>query len=267
MQTKVNTYQAMGMAGELYSDALKSATAYIVNGTGHTDAKAATGKITFSSVPADGDTVSINGLTYTFTDTEGKGEYYVTIASSAAETAALLDAAINATNPFVRSDNSGLTVTLTAREEGAEGNDIEIDKKSSQLTITAMSGGADAVNVSNAKIGNAFTYVDSDTVVMGGTGKFAGIFINPKNQAIYNNLTATLEVPDGTVGTILSSGYVYVVLSNSSTVGDKVYFTQSTGVLGAGTASTGQTQIAGAQIVEGGAAGTLVKMRLIPQTA
>ena len=115
-------------------------------------------------------------------------------------------------------------------------------------------------------IRRAFTYTSTEGVVsMGGAGAFAGILINPHNHAVYDNLDATLEIPSGSVGSFAKSGYILVYLSNDCVPGDKVYFTTADGKLGAGTASTGQTQIAGAKVTKGGSAGSLVEISLIPQ--
>ena len=113
-------------------------------------------------------------------------------------------------------------------------------------------------------IGRAYTSTEG-VVSMGGTGDFAGILINPHNHAVYDNLDATLEIPSGSVGSFAKSGYILVYLSTVSKPGDKVYFTTADGKLGAGTASTGQTQIAGAKVTKGGSAGSLVEISLIPQ--
>lgn len=110
-----------------------------------------------------------------------------------------------------------------------------------------------SADASNNVIGRAFTTntltaTGVDTVGAGGTGVFAGIFINPRTQASVGTTSGTLEgtlaVPNGTVGDFAVMGEFFVSLSNSgATVGDGVFFTNATGALSSGTASTGQTQI------------------------
>lgn len=81
----------------------------------------------------------------------------------------------------------------------------------------------------------------------GGTGIFAGILINPKEYASFgtvgNPLGATLTLPDFTVGTLLTMGEIVVTLPNAVNVGDKVFYDNTTGVLGAQAASSSFTGV------------------------
>lgn len=107
----------------------------------------------------------------------------------------------------------------------------------------------------NCIIGRAFTIDTADGQFSpGGTGVFGGILANPKTQVSFGTtaggaLAPTLVVPVGEVGEFVTMGYLCVALANAATIGNGVFFTNATGVLSAGTAGAGETQIAGAQVV------------------
>ena len=266
MQTQVNIKQAIGTIGTWVNDALKSAVAYVVKGSNGSAAVAATGSIVLGGNSLSSKKVVVNGVDYAFVSNAPATPYEVEIGGSADATATNLAAAINATSPFFSGVASSATVNLTAKQAGVVGNSYTLSTDSNNITINDMSGGTDAIAGTNATIGRAFTLdADGSSAVMGGTGAFLGIFVNPHNQAVYNGLTPTLSVPDGVSGTMAKSGYIFVALANSANVGDGVFFTNATGVLSAGTASSGQTQIKGCQVVVGGTAGSVVKIGFIPQ--
>lgn len=267
MQNIVNEFQAKGVVGELASNALFSGKGYILQGTGATAAVAASGTVTITTGQnvSAGDTVTVGGVVYTAVASGATGNQF-DVGADADASAANIAAVIGGIATATADDN---VVTITASIAGVVGNSITLGASGTNLTASGanLSGGADYVASNNATIGRAFTRVanSDNTVVMGGTGAYAGILILPKNQAIFNNLTATLTVPDGSVGSIMQSGYIYESLSTASNAGDSIYFVKATGALGAGTASTGQTQIKGAQVIEGGAAGAVVVIGVIPQ--
>lgn len=108
----------------------------------------------------------------------------------------------------------------------------------------------------NIVIGRAFTRDPADGKFLpgGDAGVFGGILAAPKTYALQGtgaggSLAPTLTLLAGTIGEFVTMGYVVVALSNAAAVGDGVWYDDTTGALGAGTASTGQTQIAGAQVV------------------
>lgn len=265
MQTKVNIFPAIAKVGTWATDRLKSAFSYSLRGTGATPSVAATGTITIASNPSANDTVTVGSIVYTFVAADPVGQQ-VLIGGSTAETATNLAAIISGIATATASSN---VVTVTASETGVKGNSIALaTSNSSAITVGAsLSGGADYIAGNNATIGNAFTVVSKnpDIAIMGGTGKFAGIFVNPDQEVVYNGLTPTLQVPDGVTGELCVSGYIWVALSNESNVGDTIYYTNATGALSAGTAGGSQTQIKGAKVEVGGAAGTPVLISIIPQ--
>lgn len=89
--------------------------------------------------------------------------------------------------------------------------------------------------------GRAFTYKDKavETVQAGGTGTFAGILTSPKAFALDFNYSL-----NGTTAELLFMGEVFVELSTTGgVVGDLVWYDNTTGALGHGTAAAGQTQV------------------------
>ena len=116
--------------------------------------------------------------------------------------------------------------------------------------ITAI---LDTTTEANNVFGRAFTYKTEsvESVQAGGTGLFAGLMVNPKAHAINNLSSTTDSVSNGRVAEFAVQGEVYVLLSagTSVTIGDGIYFVNADGTLGAGTATTGQTQISGATVV------------------
>lgn len=107
-------------------------------------------------------------------------------------------------------------------------------------------------------VGNAVTFdaTDSSKVNQGGTGLFAGILTEPKNYVMFNNLNPQLTIPAGISAHVGRGGYIWVYFSTVATKGQAVFFNNTTGALGTGTATTGQTQINGATVFIGGAVGT-----------
>ena len=103
-------------------------------------------------------------------------------------------------------------------------------------------------------VGRAFTIDAADGLFQpGGTGVFGGILANPKALASVGTaaggpLAPTLTIPAGTVGEFLTMGEILVALPAAAPIGSGIYFTNTTGVLGVGTAGGGQTQIANAVV-------------------
>lgn len=118
---------------------------------------------------------------------------------------------------------------------------------------TGITAVLDTTTEANNVFGRAFTYKTEsvESVQAGGTGLFAGLMVNPKAHAI-NTLAATTDsVSNGRVSEFCVEGEIYVLLSvgTAVTIGDPVFFVNADGTLGAGTATAGQTQIAGATVV------------------
>lgn len=100
------------------------------------------------------------------------------------------------------------------------------------------------------KVGLAYTVKSLEKAEVGGTGKFAGILVNPKQYVNYQiTLGATDEVKDGIQASISKTGRIWVDLGATAAIGAKVYYINATGVLGVGTATTGQTQIPNCEVI------------------
>ena len=108
-------------------------------------------------------------------------------------------------------------------------------------------------NTQENKVGCAFTVTEEGVAQVGGdAGVFAGILVNPKHYASHGTTSGTLEptlvLPDNTIGELLTIGEIVVYLSTAANIGDGVFYNDTTGVLGAGTADVGETQIANAKV-------------------
>lgn len=110
-----------------------------------------TGTITFSTaVPADGDTVTINGQEITFVDAD-PGPMELLIAATIAEQATALANFVNdmSTALGVTADAAGAVTTITAIAPGAAGNAITLAKVAAtpaNITVSGatLAGGTDA---------------------------------------------------------------------------------------------------------------------------
>lgn len=108
-------------------------------------------------------------------------------------------------------------------------------------------------------IGYAFTKVSDGNAEVGGSGEFVGILSQPKEHSLVgvgtSSLIATNVLGDGVVGDMISMGIMFIQLSDVSaqavagTVGTGLFFVDATGIISAGTAGGGETQIANAVIV------------------
>lgn len=109
-----------------------------------------------------------------------------------------------------------------ARPSGVPGN-LAFDGP-----IRARTAVIDTTVETNNVFGRAFTVKDATagTVQAGGSGKFAGIMINPKTYAQDKSTAA-----NGTVGEFLAMGEVYAVVAGSPAVGGLVYFIPADGTL------------------------------------
>lgn len=106
----------------------------------------------------------------------------------------------------------------------------------------------------NIVVGRWFTQDPADlTYTPGGTNAEGGLLINPKAYASIGTqaggpLAPTLTLPAGTPGEFASAGEFFAILSTAATVGQPLFYDNTTGVLGAGTAGAGQTQIPNSRV-------------------
>jgi hypothetical protein len=85
-------------------------------------------------------------------------------------------------------------------------------------------------------IGNAFTVTSEGVAECGGTGAFAGILVNPKSYTTSGTtaggtLAPSLDLPDNSVGELLTAGEIVVTLTTAASIGDAVIFDESDGSL------------------------------------
>lgn len=93
-------------------------------------------------------------------------------------------------------------------------------------------------------IGSAFTVSSQGVAQTGGSGVFAGLLVNPKQYANYEiGLGATNEVANSVQASLSKMCRVWCNVGGVAAIGDTVFFDDTTGLLGAGTAGAGQTQV------------------------
>jgi hypothetical protein len=104
--------------------------------------------------------------------------------------------------------------------------------------------------------GRAFTVKSEGVAEAGKDGSqvFAGILISPKEHVSYGTeaggpLAASITLPNGTIGTLLSEGSIVVALPANAAIGDLVYYTDATGVLT--TTAPGAAAPASSTLIEG----------------
>lgn len=109
----------------------------------------ATGKITIATLPVDGDTVQVNGQTFTF-KTAVSLPTDVAIGATPTTAATALAAALNAsTKPLVAQagyTSAAAVITVTAKSKGPSGNAITLSAGQASVTVVAMAGGVAATS-------------------------------------------------------------------------------------------------------------------------
>lgn len=84
-------------------------------------------------------------------------------------------------------------------------------------------------------IGATFCSITSQGVCAagnsGGTAITAGLLVDPKNVALFNNLTATLTVPNQTIVECATMGTYLVTLPATAAIGDWLVYDQTTGAI------------------------------------
>lgn len=182
---------------------------------------AATGSITVATNPGNGDTILVNGATFTF-KTTATGDYDVAIGSNAAGTAANLAAALTAsTDPVVAAATyavSGAVVSVTygaalfgaSGVKGVEGNDFTLASGTAGAKVTVsgatLTGGLEptskSVSVTTGigtdllkiakelrlhPVGKADTDVSDDFVIpLAATAGALNFAYKLENERIYN---------------------------------------------------------------------------------
>lgn len=149
---------------------------------------AASGTVTFSGQPSDGDTVTVAGIVYTFKNTPTRLRD-VPILGSATLTAQAFKAAVNNTAlgvTGVAATGASTTITLTAIAGGTGGNAITLAKSGTNLAVSGatLSGG---LNPDTIVVGGAtFTFVTS-------ASSGFNIQVGASNNATAANIAAAVQ--------------------------------------------------------------------------
>lgn len=263
VQTIVNNKLAQGVPGSFYDDSPRRVHPYSVQ-PNPTTAVAATGEVTLGAAPTANDTVTIADKTYKFVSSPANA-YEVKIGSST-EYIANLVAAVNgaagagttygtgtAANAYVSAAAGTGKVVLTAKSAGAASNAIALSCSftSASNDVVAFAGGSDAG--AGVVIGRAFTVSASDPkqAIVGGTGVFAGVLVDPKAYAHFgvagNPLGATLGLPAGTIGDLATMGHILVIVAGDISIGYQAQYNQLTGEISG--VSSGSSASAGCSLI------------------
>lgn len=109
------------------------------------------------------------------------------------------------------------------------------DNSPRRVQPAVLNAGTDDVQ---PEVGKPFFYLNAATDPMqvatgaaaAAAGSFAGILVNGKELVRANGLTAGLTVAPGTVGSLCTMGRVWVKVSNSTTVGNNIFYMSATGL-------------------------------------
>lgn len=246
LQTQVYQSLANGVVGEYADDSPRREKGYILLSQ-DTAGTAAAGQLAFTANPTAGDTVTIGSVVYRFESTMEQAND-IKIGTALSNTLDSLANAINGegeagtdyyegtTTPlsYVTANVSGNNLELTATETGLAGNAIALaTSNSSNVSVTAMTGGKDAVSVL-PQFACAFTIAtEAGSAQIGGTGVFAGVLVNPKMFANYLNLSATLTLPSGIQGGLCTFGHIYVQPTSAYAIGNIAAYSNATGAINA----------------------------------
>lgn len=105
----------------------------------------------------------------------------------------------------------------------------------------------------NPAIAKAFTEgTDEGTATVGGTGKFSGLLVNPKEHALRGGLTPSFELPSGVQGSLATMGHINVLCTTTVARGQACFFNTTDGTLSAaasGATVAGSVEIPNSQFV------------------
>lgn len=240
-QTVVNKELPIGVPGEFFDNSPRRAHGYIVKAEGETVYIAATGSISFSANPADGDSVTVGETVYAFKTTPAASSD-VAIGESAEATALNLFQTINGVkeggvkNPLAIATAYGAGgVSLVAEIAGEVGNSVALAATGTALSVsgaTLAGGGTSLQEAQTPYIARAYTIAEEGKVKMGGAGVFAGIAVSPKEYALRGGLTPSLALANGTAVSIADMGHIVVLVKDAVNIGNPAYYDQTTGEIG-----------------------------------
>lgn len=241
IQTVVNKELPIGVPGEFFDNSPRRVHGYIVKAEGETVYIAATGNISFSANPADGDSVTVGDTVYTF-KTAPAASSDVAVGESAEATAFNLFQTINGVkeggvrNPLAVATTYGAGgVNLAAEIAGEAGNSVALAATGSALTVSGatLSGGGTIVQEAQTPyIARVYTIAEEGKVRMGGNGVFAGIAVSPKEYALRGGLTPSMALANGTAVSIADMGHIVVQVKETVSIGKAAYYDPITGEIG-----------------------------------
>lgn len=128
--------------------------------------------VTQSGNPAADDTVTINGLVYTFKNSPTALTREVQRTGTADTDMAALATKINAMDPLVSASYSTPVLTVTARLPGVHGNSISLAESSSALAVggAALAGGTDGVDTGSNVASQRIPLLAADNVIVDTSG-------------------------------------------------------------------------------------------------
>lgn len=105
---------------------------------------AASGTLTVATLPADGDTVTVNGTVFTFKTASPVGNQVLiggTVAATATNLKVVLEASVVANVAVAVYTVSGAVVTATYKLQGVAGNSFTLVSAQASVTVVAVAGG------------------------------------------------------------------------------------------------------------------------------
>lgn len=105
---------------------------------------AAAGTLTVATLPADGDTVTVNGTVFTFKTASPVGNQVLiggTVAATATNLKNVLTASVVANVAVATYTVSGAIVTATYKSQGVAGNAFTLASAQASVTVVAVAGG------------------------------------------------------------------------------------------------------------------------------
>lgn len=279
VQKTVNIAQAIGVPGEFYDDSPRRVAPYVLRSAeGEVAAK---GTVSFSGNPADGDAVTVGATTYTF-KSEMAAANDIKLGASQSDSIATLVKVLNGTgasgtdyyagtttpNASASAAASGAEVTVTAKSAGTAGNSVALAATGSAMTASGSTLEGGTLSSVLPTVARVFTAGSADNeAVIGGEGAFRGILVGPKQYANYLNFTATMTLPDGTIGQLATMGHILVTVANAVSPDDVAVYNNVTGEISgieaSGRAPEGSTKIPNSKfILRSAAAGETAVLEL-----
>lgn len=185
--------------------------------TGAPSNTAATGTLTVSADPVADETLVVAGVTFTAKASGASGDEYNIAASDDDQTAANIEAAVDASAAAVSADTTGAVVTFTADVAGVVGNALTLTEATTGVAVSGsgtLAGGADETFVVNgvtftAKVAGA----SGDEFNIGGDGPLSATAI-----AGSINGSATAGVQDITAS--VAAGVITLTVNTPGDVGN-----------------------------------------------